>query len=495
MHEITGDKNFVLKLLKDTSDNLAVRRPRPAASAKGKKAAAKKEPKESVTQTERDQVIEQFQRAHERAQLAPTAAPSGAKKAGGKRAKAAFSLTSTVVEEAWYAPRDRTIALFQSAMNEYLKQQTGKPAAKGAKGASGAKSSKRKSAGSAKKVSRADAKKSFYAERVPTSKAKSLKKKALSGAKTAKAIIEEKYDVLDPGWLTIALEKAKLLFKGKRKFVKHSSASDLRYALADGARVALLSDWGGGNEHAQAVAGQVGLRKPDHCIHLGDVYYSGTKEEVEEHFLRYWPAPAPPGRSFALNANHEMYSGGYGYFDVILKGFGQKASYFSLGNERVRLIGLDTGYVEHNLNKEQLEWLDVLLNEGDAKNILLSHHQPFSAFESGGAGEHRLQQWLKPYMDAGKITAWFWGHEHLLALYKPYMKIKGRCIGNGCFPYGLPPATPPYAGPQVEWYSRRSDPKRPKRGVHSFAMLTVDGADVHVEYIDQDGQTARAETL
>jgi len=51
----------------------------------------------------------------------------------------------------------------------------------------------------------------------------------------------------------------------------------------------------------------------DYIVHLGDVYYAGTElapppGEEMQHFLQMWPA-MPPGRSFTLNSNREMYGG------------------------------------------------------------------------------------------------------------------------------------------------------------------------------------------
>ena len=59
--------------------------------------------------------------------------------------------------------------------------------------------------------------------------------------------------------------------------------------------------------------------KPDHTIHLGDIYYAGAENEVRNKFLALWPAgTSPSAPSFALNGNHEMYSGGVGYFQIAL---------------------------------------------------------------------------------------------------------------------------------------------------------------------------------
>jgi hypothetical protein len=461
MNQITGDKQFVLQLLKDTARNLAVRHPE-APKPKGAKKAIPAVSGEQ--QVERDQIIERFQRAYETAQLIPQPPPppsgkKGLKKGAGK-AKALAAPTATVVEDVWYAPRDRTIALFQSAMDQYLDQKSGAP---------------KKAKGIAKKVTKKDAKNIFYT--------KAVKKKAPAGAK---GWVGEQYDNLDPGWLKVALEKAKIYWKGKHKFVRHNSASDFHYQMGNGPlRVALIADWGGGNDHAQAVANQIRNFAPDYVIHLGDVYYAGTDDEVKQRFFGFWPGSLQPGRSFALNSNHEMYSGGNAYFDLTLPRLGQQASYFCLENDNWRLIGLDSAYVDHDFNVEQIQWLTAVLNSSDKKNILFSHHQPFSAYESGGGGEERLQNWTKDL--TGKITAWYWGHEHLCVVYKPYKGIKGRCIGHGCFPYEIPPSTPPYAGPAVEWVLRADDPQHAGRGIHGFALLEIHNGNVTASYIDQLG--------
>lgn len=153
----------------------------------------------------------------------------------------------------------------------------------------------------------------FFAKKIP---ARTGKK---AGGERRAAL--EQFDNLDPKWIEVVWEKAKLLFKGKRKFIKHTSATDFRFQLTENARIAIVGDWGGGNAAAQAVAKQIKNLNPapDHIIHLGDVYYAGTPSEVKEHFLAYWPTPRQPASSFALNSNHEMYSGGYGYFDITLK--------------------------------------------------------------------------------------------------------------------------------------------------------------------------------
>jgi hypothetical protein len=114
----------------------------------------------------------------------------------------------------------------------------------------------------------------------------------------------------------------------------------LSIQLAPNAQIALLADWGGDNPAVHHIASVAKKQKPNIAIHLGDIYYGGIKSECET-FLQLWPLQTniqhpeigvPPGSSFALNGNHEMYSGGEAYFDLVLKAFGQAQPFFCLEN-------------------------------------------------------------------------------------------------------------------------------------------------------------------
>lgn len=478
MHELTGNREAVLKLLQDTIKQLG--EDAPQTKKAGIKALGLK--KDAHWSNERDQIVDVLKRGYSNAQIKKTAKAAGMGAVPNERAM-----------DSWYSPRDRNIAVFQAAMDEYLNEnvgpsQTEPPAAKKKSG------TKSLSVG-AKKTSAApkasiDA---FYksAKTGGAGKAGAGKTKA-AGLKAKAASIIEEYSNLDPKWITVVTEKAKVLFKGKHKFTTHNSLTDFRFPLADEATIAIVGDWGGGNAAAQAVAAQITAINPDHIIHLGDVYYAGTPREVQDRFLKYWPPVSPAGQSFALNSNHEMYSGGYGYFDVILKQFKQPASYFSLANKNWRFIGLDTGYVDHDLNKEQVDWLTGQFKGNNPKTILLSHHQLFSAYENTDASN--LQNRVQPFLDAKQIYGWIWGHEHLCVVYEEHMGIKARCLGNGCFPYD-PPAN---ANPKVpvKWINTRLQSSVKKyRGQHTFALLRVKTEKIEIEYIDQDGYVGWRETL
>ena len=168
-------------------------------------------------------------------------------------------------------------------------------------------------------------------------------------------------------------------------------------------------------------------------LHVGDIDHSGTEKEAQQRFIAAWPKTAGK-MSRALNGNHEMYSGGFGYFDKILPHFEQPSSYFALQNTHWLLVGLDTAYDEHDLDTKQVAWLNAVINRaGDRKVILFSHHQPFSRLDQQGLAS---QQSLRGLLQKKAITAWYWGHEHDCVIYDkhPHFELLGRCIGHGGIP-------------------------------------------------------------
>lgn len=236
--------------------------------------------------------------------------------------------------------------------------------------------------------------------------------------------------------------------------------------LNDVSRVAVLGDWGSGIYGAPVCTQSIERDRAgyDVLLHLGDVYYSGDVEEIDERFHAFWPDPAKTDWASkqsvihrACNSNHEMYSGGHGYFDTVSK-FDQSASYFSLSNDHWILAGLDTGYEEGSLVDGQVHWLKKLIAEADGRRIVLfSHHQPFSWFGNGYEG---VRTKLAEVLHDRSIFAWYWGHEHTCAFYDrhPVYGFWGRCAGHGGFPYfrqnfeGIPSEKTRTAGGQtLQW--------------------------------------------
>jgi hypothetical protein len=209
--------------------------------------------------------------------------------------------------------------------------------------------------------------------------------------------------------------------------------------LAGDITLAMTADWGtglyGAPRIAEAMRKLATTGKFDLLMHLGDIYYSGTQREVEERFLDMWPKDVGT-TSRALNGNHEMYSGGFAYFQRLLPAFGQSCSYFALQNEHWLLVGLDTAYVDHDMDTTQVAWLNLVLRQAELpkrKVVLFSHHQPFSRLDTQGP---KLQKALRHLLDGRAVTAWYWGHEHQCILYDKHEAwgFFGRCLGNGGIP-------------------------------------------------------------
>jgi Calcineurin-like phosphoesterase len=267
---------------------------------------------------------------------------------------------------------------------------------------------------------------SFMAERAIE---QGLERKALeSGGE------EARYDSKDwVGW-------AKSFFTWRQKIISHDWIwpSPTPEPIANVFRVAVLGDWGTGLYGAPYCAESI--RRDsfgyDLILHLGDVYYSGTKREVAEQFLEIWPVnESRRSLNRALNSNHEMYTGGHAYFEQTLKKFGQSSSCFAFQNDHWVLVGLDSAYQEHDLANDQETWLaDIVEKAAGRKIVLFSHHQPFSRMEKQGP---KLQTKLGPLLTAKKISAWYWGHEHRCMLYQqhPAWGLYGRTVGHSGYPY------------------------------------------------------------
>jgi hypothetical protein len=256
----------------------------------------------------------------------------------------------------------------------------------------------------------------------------------------------EQFDINDPGWATVVREKFYNLGSlGNQDFHPLPTTPD---RLGQKGKIAILGDWGTGLYGAPVCAKaieKIANRDGEFALllHIGDVYYSGTVNEVKSRFLPYWPTKAG-GKSRALNSNHEMYSGGAGYFGVTLPAFRQKSSVIALENEHFLFVGLDTGYREHDLAHGQAEWLEALERRvrGQKRVILFSHHQPYSfsfveSLESSLLLAPGLVSKLRRLLERRCITAWYWGHEHRCVLFDPHPKwrLLGRCIGHSGFPY------------------------------------------------------------
>ncbi len=240
----------------------------------------------------------------------------------------------------------------------------------------------------------------------------------------------------------------------------------------------LAADWANSTPQSEFIGNCIDRLDPDYTLHLGDTYYTGNVQELKDNFgegngIDYGIWPRGKAGSFALAGNHEMFSSGAYFLQMIKnrgRGFGerlfhtnqyrgQQAPFFCLRTDHWCILGLDTGYdslyqpwlkriFDTDPNNTELKFPDALIRwlreevhiEEDKRGIvLLTHHQYISAF----SGEEEFQNpaiQLRELLGPDREIIWIWGHEHRFSMYKKYRASQrhiiawGRCIGNGGMP-------------------------------------------------------------
>ncbi len=286
--------------------------------------------------------------------------------------------------------------------------------------------------------------------------------------------------------------------------------------IADEVSIVLISDWGTGNFGAgdspsTKIAKFVPSLKPDYTIHLGDVYYAGTSGEEMSNFIRLWPQGARG--SFALNSNHEMYSGGGPYFNQAVGGpvfnkLQSPWSFFALENSHWIVVGLDSAYfsdviklyMNGTLGKDnaQIAFLKMVASRGK-KVIVLTHHN--GLVENGISGTAPLQLFTDVMNAfAGQASAapayWYWGHVHTGVAYAPladHGELRCRCLGYGSLPSGFSTDLQTgYGQGKIEWFESRNagDPGDALRIFNGFVGLKLSGANLEETFYDENGRVA-----
>jgi hypothetical protein len=291
-------------------------------------------------------------------------------------------------------------------------------------------------------------------------------------ARAAQLEGELKDSECDPGWAETIEDYLEFFGEdGRRRqipYVRFRAMDDFVYdVLPPDATVAVIGDWGTGMAPAVRLLEQLARHQPHALVHLGDIYYAGTPNEVKQHFVDLVNRILDRARTqlpvYVMPGNHEMYSGGGAFYDMLgpLNATAtQQASYFSLRTKdgAWQLLAMDTAYHDHDpftvstgmtfLEPDELQWhLDKIerFHAAGGRTILLSHHQLFSPFAGIGRANAKpaaeqayntnLLNAFRAPLEAGKVAAWLWGHEHNLAIYEAYGPLAyGRCIGHGAMP-------------------------------------------------------------
>lgn len=329
-----------------------------------------------------------------------------------------------------------------------------------------------------------------------------------------------KYQNLDPGWTEALAVHLENVVTGNHAFL----TTPKKFTIPNAVQIGIAGDWGTGDWRTAAnpapssdVKNHMAFLQPDITVHLGDVYYAGTKDQEQHLLISLWPRGSLG--ALTLNSNHEMYSGAKPYFDQALTSqtfsMGalpgptdpQTASYFVLENDDWVVVGLDTAYyansvqlyIEGSLFAAGGPQVQVdFLRQQVAKNkkvLLLTHH---NGLVDDGSSTNALWAQVMSAFPAGKgPDYWYWGHVHAGIVYEPQApqagsqtQVQCRCSGHAALPWGL--ASELKNKPNVLWYETRSakDPDIPQRVLNGFTVLYLDGPDITEVFYDENGGVA-----
>jgi hypothetical protein len=148
------------------------------------------------------------------------------------------------------------------------------------------------------------------------------------------------------------------------------------------------------------------------------------------------------------------------------------------------------------LENELMNWLRTTVKpkERPRATILLTHHQYFSAFESGYT--RPAKQLMEFFADQDVI--WLWGHEHRFAVYGKYrdgaMNAYGRCQGHGGMPVEMK-ASKQRARSALQYYDNRTYAtyEGSTIGFNGFVNLEIADKSATFDYRDLNNKSLLVE--
>lgn len=294
-------------------------------------------------------------------------------------------------------------------------------------------------------------------------------------------------------------------------------------------KIAILGDWGTGSwtdgelacSPAELVIKGIESLNPDYVIHLGDVYYAGTKHEEHNKFIKLLEGKSL-GKLYTMNSNHEMYDVARGLYDVTLANdlfkHQQGRTYFSIDIGDWILVGLDSAYFDESslymdgsLYKDiatgiQYDFLNDISKQGKPI-FLMTHHNGIGIKDQEFTINKKLWSQVEKCLDGKMPDMWYWGHVHNGVVYNtdkltfPETTIpksttgktpQFRCCGHGSIPFG--DATGFYTKQngkkvmkeELAYYAQTPLPIHNINPTHSqkvrvlngFAMIEIDGPGI-----------------
>ncbi len=237
-------------------------------------------------------------------------------------------------------------------------------------------------------------------------------------------------------------------------------------------------------------------------VHLGDIYYAGTRKEAERQFLKTWA----PGKlaSYNMNGNHDLYSGDMGFFHTVLAEHSfihqKRNSYWSFKAKSWLFIGLDSSYYSDAffctegriVDPNQISFLQEQTKDHKENVVILTHHGPVSS-----DGSEELALWTDVTHALGfEPDRWYFGHIHNGMFFKTTIlgdvKTKFRCIGCGALPYGLGAKLEKAKNEgRIEWYPTKAlenpGPGQARRLMNGYLELEITDSDYQETFYYQDG--------
>ncbi len=162
------------------------------------------------------------------------------------------------------------------------------------------------------------------------------------------------------------------------------------------------------------------------------------------------------------------------------------------------ILGLDTGYNSTGMDwgpfkpscalpEEVIAWLGMNPISEYKKVLVLTHHQPWSAFESAyPTAAAQLSMFIH------RPILWIWGHEHRMAVYDLHSEsgitAVGFCAGHGGMPVELK-APKKNAKCQLIFTDTRVAPSDEGLtvGYNGHVNLHFSGPELELEFYDMEG--------
>lgn len=297
---------------------------------------------------------------------------------------------------------------------------------------------------------------------------------------------------LDPNWIELFLSY--VVFQSFPEDIASFRNTPTELFIDDGQSfsLAIMGDWGTGpfNDYgfaspATLVGKAIKQLRPDITVHLGDVYYAGSEQQISEHLLLDFPTGLKA--NFTLNGNHEMFDGANGYFNTALShpvfSVQNGTSYFAIRYADWIILGLDTAYYDSSLyylkgaitDDDQLSFIKSLNIGANQKIILLTHHAGMSY--DGKTLVAPLYHQVFTALGNRHPDYWYYGHIHNGIVYNDsssqgaYQCPSGqspklRCVGHGSIPIG-------------DAFGLRNAMNRSPSGIEYYARTPLPNPDSH----------------